>query len=559
MARDEVQQDSTDGGSIAAVPRPFIPDRAPGERPILLPSQRPERRSEPEPDAQPAERTTGFQFQPPLSDILLRWLVVLVPLALGIIAGLLGVEFQKYAESFTDAGVTTDTPRHLHAVRELTAILGAIGVVGLMVMAMWSGLMVTNANRVGFSLRTPWFASVGWLLAPSLGLVAHFTIDKRLDSGSLAGVIVFLAFLYLPFGTLGGAAEDLGGSAQLARTWFLASVIGAFLLIVGMSGATSVLPVDDLQNQLRARAFSCYLAGLMLCVSSAVALATAVNLNALIRHRWARLLDPEGAFNDPSRNKIRRSGRKLRRRLTPTLFLRVLVTAGLFSTGVASVAVLFVFRGRHLNSGITPSERQLALDDFRTMLIVIGAVSVAVHFAYAVWAVVAARNAYRRSILAPNPWAVVGAFSIGPIFIAIGALLTGPFGAAVLTIGLILAVAGFVVGQLVLGRTVSALGGNGRIFLEWMILDFGFALFAAFISANSTNRIQIVAFGVAQTAMAILGAALAWVAMTRLDRTCREYRHSGGTSTDLLEPSILAGISGQVPVITSAALTSSQS
>ncbi|HRE00851.1 MAG TPA: hypothetical protein PLV68_06100, partial [Ilumatobacteraceae bacterium] len=92
------------------------------------------------------------------------------------------------------------------------------------VMASWSFIVVANVNRVGHSLRSAWFAALGWLLAPGLGLAVHVTIDRYLDSGSLAGITVFLAVLYIPFGTIGGATHDLGGSAHFARTWFSASV-----------------------------------------------------------------------------------------------------------------------------------------------------------------------------------------------------------------------------------------------------------------------------------------------------------------------------------------------
>ncbi len=472
---------------------------------------------------------TGFRFRRPISDMLLRWLVVLVPLALSAMAGLLGVEFQKYSDSIRN--VSFGVSGHQSAVRGLTASMGAIGVVGLTAMTLWSGLIVTNANRVGHSLRTPWFAAVGWLLAPGLGFAAHLTLDKQLDSGALIGLTVFLAVLYLPFGTLGGAATDLGGNPHIARTWFLASVIGAFLLIVAMSGATSVLPVDNPQNVLKIRAFTCYLGSLMLLASSALAFATARNLNALIDHRWACEDDPDGVLNDPRRLKISRTGHKLRRRLTPTLFLRVIVAVGLLGTSLAWVGATFVLRGRALRVSSASGERERILADFRTASLAIATLSVAVHLAYVVWAIVAARNAHRRSLLAPNPLAVASSFLVGPIVIGAGLQLSGPFGAAVLTVGLILAVSGFVVGQFVLGRTVSALGGRGQLFLTWMMVDVALGVFAAFVSANSTSRIQIVAFGVVQAAIAMLGAAMAWTAMTRLDRVCRAYRHSGAITT----------------------------
>lgn len=504
----------------------------------------------------------------PISDILLRGLVVLVPLAIGALVGLLGVEFQKHSDTYNHDGVAGDVAGHLDRVRQLTATFGAISVVGLVVMALWSWLMVTNTHRVGYTLRTAWFAALGWLLAPGLGLAAHLTIDRRLDSGTLVGLTVFLAVLYLPFGTLGGAAVDLGGSAQLARTWFLASVIGAFLLIVGMSGATSVLPVENPQNVLRIRAFTCYLSAMMLLASSALTFATARDLSSLINHRWARELDPEGVANDPKRLKITRRGRKLQRRMTPTLFLRMIITLGLLTTGLGSVVALIVFRGRAVDeTGLATSE---ALDDLTSASIAIAAIAAAIHAVYVVWAVVAARNAYRRSIMAPSPWAAVASFLLGPA-VVVGSLgLSGPFGAAVLTVGIVATVSGFVIGQLILGRTVVSLGGRGRIFLIWMLVDFAGGLFAWYTTVVSNDRIQTVVSVVLQAGIALLGAGLAWSAMSRLDRTCREYRHSGSTTPAIAMPMPTAA-SGQPaldhsvavvaaePLPGSLALTSSQS
>ncbi|MEO6123653.1 MAG: hypothetical protein ABIR32_08055 [Ilumatobacteraceae bacterium] len=529
-----------------------------------------------------------FVLRRPMSDMLVRGLVVTVPLAIATLVGLLGVEFQKHSDTYNTAAtnavganpigtarkIGTDVAGHLDRVRELTATFGALSVVGLVVMALWSWLMVTNTNRVGHTLRTPWFAALGWLIAPGLGLAAHVTLDQRLDSGSLIGLTVFLAVLYLPFGTLGGAAVDLGGSAHLARTWFLASVVGAFLLIAGVSGATSVLPVDNPQNVLRVRAFTCYLSAMMLLASSALAFATARDLSSLVSHRWARELDPEGVSTDPKRHKITRRGRQLRRRMTPTLFLRVIVTVGLLGSGLGAVAAVIVFRGRAVDE--TDAASTDALADLVASAIAIGAIAVAVHVVYVVWAVVAARNAFRRSIMAPSPWAVLSAFMLGPV-VVVGSLgFTGPFGAAVLTIGIVATIAGFVIGQLILGRTVSSLGGRGRIFLTWMVVDFTCGLFAWYTSAISNDAVQTVALVVLQAGIALLGSALAWTAMTRLDRACRAYQHGGSmaSTSPLPTPATASGqlAAGHVavaaaaddpasssPTLTSLALTSSQS
>ena len=140
------------------------------------------------------------------------------------------------------------------------------------------------------------------------------------------------------------------------------------------------------------------------------------------------------------------------------------------------------------------------------------------HAIYVVWAIVAARNAHRRSLMAPTPWAVVAAFLLGPIVMLVGAQVTGPLGAAVFVVGIALAVGGFIVGQLVLGRTVSSSGGQGRIFLAWLIIDYGTAVYGSFIVRYTDTRAQVIAYGIVQIGFVLIGAALAWTAMTRLDR-----------------------------------------
>lgn len=462
-----------------------------------------------------------------MSDLLVRFAVVVTPLLIAGFAAMLGVHFQRQAQIFADGGVPT-FGSYVNPIRDIIAYMSVVGIDGLVALSLWSGLVVTNTCRVCRSLRTPWFAAIGWLIAPGLGLIAHLTVDNHFQSGSLIGFAVFLAALYVPFGTLGGVAHDLGGSAHLARTWYLASVVSAFLLIVGMSGSTSGVPTGDPVQTLRIRAFACYLGALMLVASSALVFATGRNLHAMISHRWHKETNPDRMYGG-NRLKIKRRGRQLRRRLTPTLFLRVIVTAGIVAVGVASVVAMLALRGRalRLDGPFEYAERASLLDDYRDVAVAIGVVAAAVHAVYVLWAVVAVRNAHRRSILTPTPWAVVAAFLTGPIVCGVGVKIAGPFGAAVLTVGVLMTIGGFIIGQLVLGRTVSALGGQGRIFLGWLLIDVCMGVFTAFVASRSDTRLQVVADGVVQTGFTLVSAAVAWTAMARLDQTIRDYRNSG--------------------------------
>ena len=510
----------------------MLPALGSTERP-LLPSHHGQRWEHDDQREEGRHLQSLFQVKRPMSDIVARAFVVLTPLALALVAIVVGIHFQRQAAIF-GRGDTSTVGAFVNPVKSNLAYMTVIAIDGLIALSIWSWLIVSNTCRVCRSIRTPWFAAIGWMVAPGLGYLAHITLDQHLEAGSLIGFTVFLGVLYVPFGTLGGASHDLGGSMHLARTWFLASVISAFLLIVGMSGATKGLPIGDAERTLWIRAFACYLASMMLVASSALAYATGRALNAQISHQWTKFNDPENLFGK-HRIKITRSGRKLHRRLTPTLFLRVIVTIGLLGTGVASVCVMLWLRGRALllDGRLEAGERRDLLDAYRQTSIKIGIVALAVHAAYMTWAVVAARNAHRRSIMAPTPWAVFSAFVIGPVVSALGFEFGGPFGAAVLTIGVIMTIGGFVVAQLVLGRTANSLGGQGRVFLVWVIADFAMGLFTAFVAGRSDQRWEVVAYGVVQTGLTLVATYCAWTSMSRLDRTTRAYYHSG--SVEALE------------------------
>lgn len=493
----------------------------------------------------------------PVSDLVVRSVVVAAPLALGAVAALLGVHFQQESAS-ARRGDPPDLLRYRDPIKTLVASMGVIGVVTLAALAIWSFIVVGNAKRVFHSIRSPWFAAAGWLIAPGLGLLAHATLDARLHSGSLVGCTVFLAVLYIPFGTLGGASKDLGDSFHLARMWFLSAGVSGFLVIVGISGATEGLPDSDVANRLRIRSVACYLAALMLAACSALAFATARNLHAYISHKWFSEVDPERAGHMQTA-RVKRAGRLLKRRMTPTLFLRVVVPAGLLLTGGWLAAEVFVKRGRalDLNEIGDSAQAHAVLQQLRTTALRVAVVGLAVHAVFVVWATVASRNAYRRSIMAPTPWAVVAAFLGGPAVIAAGLGIGGPFGDAVLAVGIALAVGGFIVGQLVLGRTVSEMGGRGRVFLIWVIADIGAILIALFVSTHTAPRLQLMVDGIAQVGITIINAMLSWIAMTRLDRTCRAYRHAHPDTDSMPPPTAPQFIPSQA--LTPLTLTSSQS
>ncbi len=514
---DTVVVDRTD----AAAPR--IPARRPDERPALLANQRPQQvLDESEQDVDETEVRTPYQFHEPISDLLLRILLVVVLIVLAGFAGLIGAHFQRARESYT-RGEIPIVGHYVDRLHDLLSFMGVVGLVGLMTLTMWSWLVVNNTTRVIRNLRSPWIASVSWLVAPVLGMAAHLTLDRRLDSGSLIGFVVFLAALYIPFGTIGAATTEVGGTPHLARVWFIASVIGAFLLIVGVAGSTRDLPLNNAEDSLRIRAFACYLAAIMLLAAAFLFYGAAQHLHVLVRHRWVREIDPDTADAPTKRGSMIRSARRARRWPVPTLFLRVIVVLLMIGSASASVYALFLLRGRgmQLDVGTDSARRAKLLDDYRRVGLQIAVVAVAARLLYVLWAIVAAVNARRRTIMAPPAIAIMAAFLLGPSVAFAGQRVGKEFGSALELVGGVMTIGGYIIGQLVLGRTVNSLGGRGQIFLGWMIVDSLGVGVAGFVGYYSKAVVQILGLGVLEMGLGVAAAALAWTAMSRLDRVTR--------------------------------------
>ncbi|HEY4331661.1 MAG TPA: hypothetical protein VGM78_03790, partial [Ilumatobacteraceae bacterium] len=548
--------DATSAPTAPDVDAPRIPDRLPGERVAVLANQRPLHVfDEVEVGADDAPTRVIAPIREPLSDLLLRFALVLVLLVMAGLAGLIGAHYQTEREVYTRGDVPV-VGHYINRLHDLLSYMGVVGFVGVVTLTLWSGLVVYNATRVYRSLRSPWIASITWLIAPGLGVLAHLTLDRRLASGTLIGFVVFLAALYIPFGTIGSTTAESGGSPHLARVWFLASVVAAFLLIVGIAGSTRDLPFSNPEDALRFRALACYLAALMLVAAAALAYGTAQTVSALISHRWQQETDPDFAYSVGRLHSTTRSSKRARRWAIPTLFLRALVALALLGSACASVFALFWLRGRGLriDNGTDPIGRKALLDHYHRVILEVAVVGIAAHCAYIVWAIVASINARRKSIMAPPAIAVAGAFLAGPALAMAGVAIGKEPGAAVSVTGGVLAVGGYIIAQLVLGRTVSALGGRGQIFVGWMIVDAATVTVAILLSRYTATPVELFAYGLVQMALGILAAALAWTAMTRLDRVCRaqEPPFIGRRRVVLSQPT-----SGVGSPVASAALTSS--
>ena len=134
----------------------------------------------------------------------------------------------------------------LNNLRSLT-ISVALGSVVLTML--WSFVAVTNVRIAARSSRSAVFTALAWLIAPAL-LVGLATF------GGSTGILHLAMFLlageavvmYLPFGLLGGAAEQVGGKRSPFRRWYLAAVL-AFVVHRVFTSAIDLAspgPADDL-------------------------------------------------------------------------------------------------------------------------------------------------------------------------------------------------------------------------------------------------------------------------------------------------------------------------
>ncbi|CAB4865112.1 unannotated protein [freshwater metagenome] len=454
---------------------------------------------------------------------------------LGVVAIVFGLHFQ-HTFSIYEQGRLPDAVAYQAAADRLL-VIGQIGViVAFVAMVLWSATAVLNARRVLRSLRSAWVAVGGWLLVPVAALVAHAWIDRTLQSGMFIAGLTCLMFLYLPHGTVAGASTDLGGSTYLARVWYLLEALAGILLWAALAGVKRGLPATHPQAAMQEKAFLCFVAGVLLLAGASTFFATARRLSGLTHHKWQGASVPPVSFatySGPigSVNVVRPAGFAAKPML-PTAGLRIGAWAALTTVNLAAITATFVDR-RHailteVRYGSGPAH--VLLTSSANTLRIIMLAGVAAHVLYVLWALVAAVNARRRTLLAPAAWVIAATFLSGTTLFAFSDRANEAVGVTGVMVAGAATFVGFVIGQLLLGRSVVALGGRGRIFLVWLLFEFGVGACTAYIARLAHDDVKILSVGALLVGCSILSSVCAWIAMTRLDAMCR------ATSTATTQP-----------------------
>ena len=464
-----------------------------------------------------------FAPRAPFPEMVQRLAATASLVLLGALAVVFGFHFQHTFEIYR-SGLFPRAARYQDEVDRLLVAVQVSLLVAFASMALWSGTAVANARRVFHSLRSVWVAFGGWVVVATASYVAHVWLDTTLRSGMFVAGVTFLLLLYLPHGTIAGATVDLGGNGYLARVWYLLELLAAILLWAALAGVSAGLPSSYPQTAMQEKAFLCFVSGLLLFAAAATFFAVARNISDLTNHKWEGAQAPQGRRSVPIGSVVvTRAATFVPKHPIPTWALRVAVCIGFATVNAGAVAVTFVTRRRaiaaEVQHGSAVAHAALVSSTHRFNLVI--AASIAVHCLYVCWAILAAVNARRRTLLAPSGWAVAAAFLAGTVFFALGPRLNNTLGVTAVVVASAVTYVGFIIGQLLLGRSVVALGGSGRIFLLWLLAEFGLGACVAYVSRLARNNVQLLTIGGLLALFALLSSAFAWLAMARLDGACR--------------------------------------
>ncbi len=467
--------------------------------------------------------TRSFTPRAPLPEMVQRFAATASLVLLGALAIVFGFHFQ-HTFAIYRSGKLPSVDAYQSQVRRLLSGMQVSLLVAGVTMTLWSATVIANARRVFHSLRSVWVATGGWVAVVAAPYVAHRWLDTSLRSGMLLAGLTFLAVLYVPHGTIAGATADLGGNGYLARVWYLLELLAAILLWAALSGVSAGMASSRPQTAMQEKAFLCFVGGLLLLAAAAIFFAAARNLNDLAHHKWEGGLSPRGARNVPVGSVVvTRAATFNPKRPISTWPLRMAVCAGFAAVNAGAVAVTFITRRRAISDevryGPAVAHNALTLSIHHFNLVI--AASIAVHCLYVVWAIVASINARRRTLLAPSALAVTAAFLAGTLLFAIAPRVHDSLGVATVVIASGVTYVGFIIGQLLLGRAVVALGGSGRIFLTWLLVEFGLGACVAYVSRLARNNTQLLTFGGVLALFALSSSACAWIATARLDAACR--------------------------------------
>ncbi len=473
-------------------------------------------------DADRSKTSRTFTARAPLPNLVQRWLAFAALASLGVVAVVFGFFF-KHTFDLYDRGVPPLSASYRQDVDRYLVYGQVVLIAAMVTLSIWTAFAVSNAQRVFHSLRSMWFGIGGWFLIPITAYATHQFIDRPMHSGWVITGVVTLAIMYVPHGTIGGTAKDLGGSAYFARVWYVLALLAAILMWAALAGTSQGLPTSDPESAMKVKAFLCFVSALLLFAGAASYFATAQLIGELTHHKWVEATSPKGANGTPAGAvSVTRSADYVPKAPIPTHALRAIVWCGFFVLNIAAISATFDIRRRAIRAEVrdgTAAAQKLLSSATQTFNHVI-VLAIVVHVMYVVWGIVAAVNARRRTLLAVSPWGVAAAFASGTVLLLFTSTEDSTFATTMFGIVVGVIYIGFIIGQLLLGRSAVALGSSGRFFLSWLIVEFGLGSCIAYVSRVARDDMQLLTFGGVLTGFAVASTMLAWFAMTRFDHSC---------------------------------------
>ncbi len=459
---------------------------------------------EPEPTAAHCER--------PTYDSALRFL------CLALIAGTIVAAWTAFAWGIRDNDETDQA-----SLRLLCLATAALALSSHVAFASWVQRRRSSVDvlRRRTSVGPLW--SWVWIAAPLIAAPVSFHLADR-------GLILGLPALYLVLGVLRAAQLSVLGdqvrrvaksSGKGYATWGLIIAASDVMFIgVGTYGLVSLEPQRDRLANLAGW-------GAVILMTHFVFALLAMKKTERVAIAWwdDSFAVSDAALTDLLAN-ISPSGAPTevtRRRLIPTMELRLLVIVGYVGVAAAALWGAYIVWSIRDAFGASPVE---SFDDIPPELVgvliaFIGA-TVVMQILQGLWSMAAAWNARRSTIMAPHPLGMATLFSVGPAIVACGLLIGGEFLWVFGVLGLIVNQMCWFASFRLLARTLEGLGGprnfnatwGWTLFFHWML---GYASRPLEALDGDAYAAAFVALGVVDAAFFVAASVAAWKAMSTFD------------------------------------------
>ena len=424
---------------------------------------------------------------------------------------------------------------------ETTRLLSTALVVGHLVsiasFAWWSFAQRRTIDALRWrSFRRPtrsWRWALGWGATPIVAVAVGLAVSSETPNRMWLIVALGVALVTICTMLLQALGTNMARVVLGAKRWLLpwglvTGLVDALVVDVAVTGVfdTRVEPgrLDDLVAWLLP----------LLVLQAFFVIAYMKRVERWVLEWWDQrygISDEEVVAVLQSIEPSDRPERRVRRRLIPTLFLRLAVFGSYLATAGTSLWVAGdVWAGR---DDLTPaSDIEAAVDRIGPSAVAFVASICAVQIAQALWSMVAAWNARRCTIAAPSVIRMLGLFLAGPAVLAYGIRSTEETGDRLTFVGiaLLLNLACWAMSFSVIAKTLHRLGRSSDLVARWgvTVLMHGVVIFMF----RPLDRLDgdvvfagvVVGVALVEAAIFAIASVAAWRAMQHFDTATAEYR-----------------------------------